>query len=308
MVAELINKYLWLVETLRGGGDRGLAFVDICRKYRSEFHEDYPRRTFNNHREAIADAFGIEIACDRSTNRYYIPFVDDALDRDASKQWLINTFTVNNLLSGSRDRLSGRVSVEDIPSGHQILPVLLSAMKENRRVSFLYRKYTGNVPEERILAPYAVKEFEKRWYVVGRVSGRDVLRVYGLDRIRDIRILEESFRVPEDFDVNSLFYNSFGVYPPEPGQQAVSVLLKTSEVEARFLRDLPLHHSQTEETGPGGCRLFRLRVIPNANFIMALCRLGSRIEVLEPEEVRRQVAEELRSAALQYTDKQQITI
>ena len=93
MVAELINKYLWLVETLRGGGDRGLAFVDICRKYRSEFHEDYPRRTFNNHREAIADAFGIEIACDRSTNRYYIPFVDDALDRDASKQWLINTFT-----------------------------------------------------------------------------------------------------------------------------------------------------------------------------------------------------------------------
>ena len=308
MVAELINKYLWLVETLRGGGDRGLAFDEIGRKYRSEFHEVYPRRTFNNHREAIADAFGIEIACNRSTNRYFIPFVDDALDRNASKQWLINTFTVNNLLSGSRDRLGGRVSVEDIPSGHQMLPVLLSAMKENRLVSFQYRKYTGNVPEERILAPYAVKEFDKRWYVVGRVSGRDILRVYGLDRIRNIRILEETFRIPGDFDVNDLFYNSFGVYLPEAGQKAVSVLLKTSEVEARFLRDLPLHHSQTEETGPDGCRLFRLRVIPNANFIMALCRLGARIEVLEPKDLRRQVAEELRSAALQYTDKQQITI
>lgn len=308
MVAELINKYLWLVETLRGGGDRGLAFDEIGRKYRSEFHEDYPRRTFNNHREAIADAFGIEIACNRSTNRYFIPFVDDALDRNASKQWLINTFTVNNLLSGSRDRLGGRVSVEDIPSGHQMLPVLLSAMKENRLVSFQYRKYTGNVPEERILAPYAVKEFDKRWYVVGRVSGRDILRVYGLDRIRNIRILEETFRIPGDFDVNDLFYNSFGVYLPEAGQKAVSVLLKTSEVEARFLRDLPLHHSQTEDAGPDGSRLFRLRIIPNANFIMALCRLGARIEVLEPEDLRRQVAEELRSAALQYTDKQQITI
>ena len=79
-------------------------------------------------------------------------------------------------------------------------------------------------------------------------------------------------------------------------------------MEARFLRDLPLHHSQTEEAGPDGSRLFRLRIIPNANFIMALCRLGARIEVLEPEDLRRQVAEELRSAALQYTDKQQITI
>ena len=307
MVAELINKYLWLVETLRGGGERGFSFDEIDRKYRSEFGEAYPRRTFNNHRDAIAEVFGIEILCDRSTNRYFIPFVDDALDRDAAKQWLINTFTVNNLLMGSRDRLSGRVSVEDIPSGHRMLPVFLEAMKENRLVSFRYHKYTGNAPEERILAPYAVKEFEKRWYVLGLVRDRGILRVYGLDRIREIRILEETFRMPRDFDVNELFYNSFGVYLPEPGQKAVSVVLKTSEVEARFLRDLPLHHSQTEEKGPAGSCLFRLRVIPNANLIMALCRLGSRVEVLEPEELRSQVAAELRAASLQYTDKQNNT-
>ena len=299
MVAELINKYLWLVETLRGGGDRGLAFDEIGRKYRSEFHEDYPRRTFNNHREAIADAFGIEIACNRSTNRYFIPFVDDALDRNASKQWLINTFTVNNLLSGSRDRLGGRVSVEDIPSGHQMLPVLLSAMKENRLVSFQYRKYTGNVPEERILAPYAVKEFDKRWYVVGRVSGRDILRVYGLDRIRNIRILEETFRIPGDFDVNDLFYNSFGVYLPEAGQKAVSVLLKTSEVEARFLRDLPLHHSQRElqshtadpaSPDDESYTDFELRLRPTGDFKARLLSLGEWIEVMEPQSLADEIA------------------
>jgi hypothetical protein len=299
MVAELINKYLWLVETLRGGGDRGLAFVDICRKYRSEFHEDYPRRTFNNHREAIADAFGIEIACDRSTNRYYIPFVDDALDRDASKQWLINTFTVNNLLSGSRDRLSGRVSVEDIPSGQKYLTTVMQAMLDDRKMTLRYRRYMGE-EEVRHIRPYAVKEFAKRWYVVAFSEEAGAVRVYAMDRILSLEISEGKFRMPPGFRVDELFEDSYGIYPPE-GEEPVLVKLRTTAREAAYLRDLPLHQSQVFlGTDEGGRSIFALRLIPNPNFVMELCKHGNRLEVLEPESLRRQVADELRNALKMY--------
>ena len=72
MVAELIDKYIWLIQTLIDAGDRGLSLGEIADRWEDRYDEFYPRRTFNNHRAAIEEIFGIEIGCNRSTNRYYI--------------------------------------------------------------------------------------------------------------------------------------------------------------------------------------------------------------------------------------------
>ena len=60
---------------------------------------------------------------------------------------------------------------------------------------------------------------------------------------------------------------------------------QATELEARYLRDLPLHHSQTE-IRPG---IFQIRVLPTTDVIMEFCRLGDRVEVLEPAAVREQI-------------------
>ena len=80
-------------------------------------------------------------------------------------------------------------------------------------------------------------------------------RVYGLDRILGMKESGKTFKMPKDFDVDSLFYNSFGVFFPKEGQRSVTVRFRATESEARYLRDLPLHRSQKEE-GPaeGGGR------------------------------------------------------
>ena len=39
-----------------------------------------------------------------------------------------------------------------------------------------------------------------------------------------------------------------------------------------------------------------MRVIPNPNLVMELCKHGNRLEVLEPASLRERVAEELRNA------------
>ena len=110
MVSELIDKYIWLVQTFIDAGERGLSLPEIADRWTARYGgESYPRRSFNNHREAVAEVFGIEIACNRSTNRYYIDAGESAVDKRQSVDWLVNTFTVNNLLTLSKERLSGRV-------------------------------------------------------------------------------------------------------------------------------------------------------------------------------------------------------
>ena len=298
MVTELLQKYIWLVNTFVRAGMRGLSLDEICTKWESRFGSSYSRRTFNNHRQNVLDVFGITIGCNRSTNRYFIDSSDDVSDESAETAWLINTFTVNNMLTLGKERLSGRVAVEDIPSGHRHLTTVMDAMTECRELSISYRKYTSSEADIYTVRPYAVKEASRRWYLIGYCVERKGLRVYGLDRLIDISETGRTFRMESGFDIDEIFATSFGIYLPDgPGQ---TIRFRTDAKNAMYLRDLPIHHSQEEISSEGDSVTFSIFVCPDKALTMEFCKYGSRIEVLSPESVRKEVAEELRRASELY--------
>lgn len=302
MVTELLQKYIWLVQTFIRAGERGLSLGEISDRWESRFNSPYSRRTFNNHREAVEEVFGIRIGCNRSTNRYFIGGAEDVSDTDAESAWLINTFTVNNMLSLGKERLSGRVAVEDVPSGHRHLTSVMEAMTENLEIRISYRKYTSSEISEYTLRPYAVKESAKRWYIIGYCLERKGLRVYGLDRVMSLEMTGRRFRMPRGFDVDELFATSFGIYIPEgPGQ---TIRFRTTPTEANFLRDLPIHGSQEIIAEDEDSVTFEIFACPNKALTMEFCKYGSRLEVLSPASVRDAVASELRSAADAYGSRQ----
>ena len=69
MVGELIDKYIWLLDTIVNAGSRGLSLGEIASRYQDRYDAPYPRRSFNNHRSAILEAFGI-------TKQIELPFSD----------------------------------------------------------------------------------------------------------------------------------------------------------------------------------------------------------------------------------------
>ena len=298
MVTELLQKYIWLVQTFIRAGENGLSLSEITDKWETRFDSDYSRRTFNNHRSAVAEVFGIEIECNRATNRYFIRYTDDVSDENAENAWLINTFTVNSMLSMGKQRLSGRVSVEDIPSGHLFLTAIMEAMTDGVEIEIDYQKYSAESAESLTLRPYAVKEFAKRWYLIAYCVEREGLRVYGLDRVRKLNVSGKGFKMPKGFDVDELFATSFGIYLPEGKAEVIKY--RVSEKEAQFLRDLPLHKSQEEVERKDGLVTFSIFACPDKNMIMEFCKFGSRIEVLSPAGVRESVASELQAAARIY--------
>lgn len=295
MVAELIDKYVFLLQTFTEAGGRGLLLEEISSRWKSRYGEAYPRRSFINHRKAVEDIFGIVITCDRSTNRYYIDAADSAMDKREAVEYLINTFTVNSLLTLGKERLSGRVAVEDVPSGARWLTTVMQAMLDGECLRIGYRKYLSDETESRDIRPYAVKEFEKRWYIVAYSEQAQGLRTYAMDRVISLERNGKQFKMPIGFNVDELFEGSYGIYLPED-EKPVLVRLRATEREAAYLRDLPLHPSQMElDDG-----LFAFRLVPNPNFVMELCKRGEGLTVLEPESLRNKVMETLKSALKAY--------
>ena len=295
MVPELVDKYIFLVQTFVEAGDAGLSWPQVQRRWEARYGTEYPRRSFANHRAAVEEVFGIAITCDRSTNQYRIDAGESAVDKREAVEYLINTFTVNSLLTLGKERLSGRVAVEDVPSGQKWLTVAMQAMLDNAILEITYHKYLSTETDRRTIRPYAVKEFAKRWYLVAYSEEAGALRTYALDRILALERTGDSFKMPKGFDVDALFRDSYGIYLPE-GQKPVLVKLKATERESAYLQDLPLHPSQMS-LGDG---IFALRVIPNPNFIMELCARADRLEVLEPLELRQAVQKALNNAIQLY--------
>lgn len=298
MVTELLQKYIWLVQTFVRAGESGLSLGELSDKWERRFDSPYSRRTFNNHRSGVEDVFNIVISCNRSTNRYYIEYADDVSDENAESAWLINTFTVNNMLSLGKERLQGRVAVEDIPSGHLYLTAVMEAMTENAEIVIKYQKYTSTESERLTVHPYAIKEYAKRWYLIAYCIEREGLRVYGLDRVKGLEMTDQQFEMPKDFDVEELFATSFGIYLPN--SKGETIIFRTNGTEAKFVKDLPIHKSQSIVSEDSDSVTFSIFACPDRNLIMEFCKYGSRLEVLSPAEIRNAVAKELTKASSQY--------
>lgn len=305
MVTELLQKYIWLVQIFIRAGERGLTLQEISDKWERRWDAPYSRRTFNNHRRDVEEVFGIYIECNRSTNCYFIEYSADVADENAESAWLINTFSVNNILRTGKERLSGRVSVENIPSGHHHLTTVMEAMTDCHEMILEYKKYSSTSSERLTIRPYAVKESLKRWYIIAYCVEREGLRIYGLDRVQNLEISGNTFKMPGNFDVDELFATSFGIYLPSGKGERIT--FRTTSKEAAYIRDLPLHSTQTEESKDGEHVIFSIFVSARDNngrihndMLMEFCKYGSRIEILSPKDIRNAVAEELAKASSLY--------
>ena len=81
---------------------------------------DSPRRTVSIWKEPIQQAFDINIECRRVGGyHYYIENPED-LENSTTCSWLLNTFTVKNIISESKG-IRDRILLENVPSGQKHL-------------------------------------------------------------------------------------------------------------------------------------------------------------------------------------------
>ena len=290
MSKNQINKYVWLVKTLYHA--KKITLKEINRRWLdTDLSEgiDLPRRTFHTWKNAVEEMFGLVIMCDKSDgDRYYIENRDE-LEGGGFQQWLLNTMSVSNTLLESK-ALKDRILLEDIPSGQDYLALITEAMKKSHVLEITYKGFGKEHGSTFPVAPYCVKLFRQRWYMVGYSVKEKIIRIYSLDRVFVAQMTDKSFKYPDDFSPEVFFEGCFGIIhgvdcPME------TVKLKVSAHQANYLRSLPLHASQKELVRTGEYSIFSVEVRPTFDFQQELLWNGDALEVLEPLWLRDDMAE-----------------
>ena len=161
--ATLFKEYVWLVNTI-ARADR-ISLVEINEQWvKTEISGGLPfaRTTFNRHKDAIQDIFGIIIDCDRKDNyRYYISN-REVLHDESVQNWMLSTLSVNNIMADCLT-LQDRILLEHIPSGDQQLQTAIEAMKQSRMVLLHYKRYQST--DVRRFSPVSIGAACRRFFV-----------------------------------------------------------------------------------------------------------------------------------------------
>ena len=269
---------------------------------------------FNVNRRTIyrwKDTIKKQLHIDLKTIKGKISLSEESQDRiqnNSLNKWMFNTFSLMNLLDG-RETLMDRIHLEHIPSSNddEKLQTILEAMEQNHRIKFQYIKYYNN-PEHNpkpyeSLEPYCVKLFERRWYVICHTGEKKTkedngMRTFSLDQISDLKVLKSTFKLPKDFSAEDYFDDVYGITTGMNGALS-TIKIKVDAARANYFRALPLHHSQEEEQHES-YSIFTYKLRPANDFYQALLHEGEFLEVLEPIEVRKEMAEKVRAMAEKY--------
>lgn len=296
MSSNLLARYIWIVDTIRRHGRISRAELNDRWK-RSPFSEGepLPRRTFYSYRQAIEELFNITIECDPRTFDYYIADSDE--HSESVSDWLLNSVAISDVLSNSRD-LSGQIFLENVPSARSYLGIFIDAMREHRPVRFTYNSYTRSRPTAGVvMEPYFLKIFKQRWYATGLIPADGKVKTYALDRISDCVVLNTTFTPDPSFDAETYFADSFGIVFSQSEPRRVA--LKADRLQAKYMRALPLHHSQSEIIHDQySIFYYRMRITPD--LVEEILSHGPRLTVLEPPELRQMITDALATALKNY--------
>jgi predicted DNA-binding transcriptional regulator YafY len=194
---------------------------------------------------------------------------------------------LRNLLNESTG-LHERIVIEDVPSSHRYLTLILDAMRDNKKLVLTYKGYSMDDYKDMTVHPYSVRLFKRRWYLIGYSEYSKGMRIYMLDRAADARMLGESFDMPEEFDAEAFFEEFHGVHPSRSEKVCVKVKFLASKRD--MVRTIPLHSTQKETETTSSYSVFEYYLRPNFDFKQEILSYMTSAEVLEPAALRKELA------------------
>jgi hypothetical protein len=293
------KEYIWLVNTIYNA--RRITLAEINKRWlETEMSEGVAmaRTTFFRHKCAIEEIFGIYIDCDKKNGHKYYIGNEYVLREDSVQNWMISTLSVGNMVEESRS-LHNRIILEHVPSGGELLQQVIDAMKGGHLVDITYRRYRAEANSTFTLAPYCVKLFHQRWYLLGQFLDSGRLGVFAFDRIAEVKVKKEKFTIDKDFDAADYFSDSYGIVI-DSHTEVQRIVLRAYDTEPYYLRDLPMHHSQRVINTTDDYTDFELKLRPTNDFKAHLLSRGQWLEVLEPQSLAEEIIEWHQNAINRY--------
>ncbi|HRG87751.1 MAG TPA: WYL domain-containing protein [Chitinophagales bacterium] len=232
---------------------------------------------------------GLEFAISILDQFKHLPAIkefEEAIQRIAS------TVKINKEARGEADYI--QFEKPFVIKGVEYIEPILKAISERRVIKFTYQKHGSDETSENLLEPYLIKEAKNFWYVIGKRTNKKEQKIltFALDRIQNIQLTEETFS-EGDIDKKNFFKNVVGVSLGEG--QTEKVILAFAPVQGKYIKTVPIHHSQQILKESKSELRIGLEVVINHELKMQLLSYGSNVQVIQPKKL----AEEIKETAKQ---------
>jgi proteasome accessory factor C len=182
--------------------------------------------------------------------------------------------------------------VIDEGAGKEAMALARQALTAGRRVHLKYLVPGRDESTERDVDPMRVINFDAQWYLEGWCHRAQDVRLFRLDRVETLTILDQDGTPPDTAQPRDL---DSGVFTPHADDQLVRLALAPG---AAWVSDYYPTES-VEQTQDGGLTV-TLRTADTAWLRRLMWRLGAQASVLDPEELSSEVQEGARRALEAY--------
>ena len=226
----------------------------------------------------------------------------EVLDKQKVAKWLLHKYSIPQDFA-TFNSMKDRILLEEIPLGTAFLDAIIESMQKNMELRIDYQRYESE-QEEHLqtlhIQPYALKVFNRRWYLLGYIKEKNGLRIIALDRILDMKVFSTNFEMPEDFDAKKYFANVIGIFVNKD-LPVKKVKIRAYGIQAEYLRSTPLHKSQSEvRSKHGEFAEFTYRLCITPELVSQLLAMGDKVEVLEPQELREEMKVKIKNSLERY--------
>lgn len=284
-------RYILIIHKLSGQrkyvpGDELISYLNLQMELRG-YEIGISQRTLQRDIKEIADMFDVEIKNYRGYG-YYV--ADRPEETDIRYQELLMNFDLLTSMNQSSQTVGFIIPEHHRPKGSDSIPVLISAIKENRFVSFDYilvRKGDKRISKK--VKPHFLKESLGLWYLLA-LDEHDTLKAYGIDKMQNIIVDAETFKRDDSINPDDLFKHSYGIWD-DPSMPVEDIELSYSPLDGKFIKTTPLHSSQKILADNNAEFRISLRLRITNDFVMALLSRSASLTVIKPLSLRARIRE-----------------
>lgn len=256
----------------------------------------FSKRTLQRDLKEIRNVFGIDIEYSKTNKGYYI---SQSETENMNFQRMIEAFDMFNSLNLAQD-LTPFIHLEKRrPQGTENLYGLLHAIKNKLKIKFTYQKFWEEEVSQRLVEPYALKEFKNRWYILAKDSKDNNIKSFALDRLTNLEITTQHYQYPDNYSIEQNYRYCFGIISPN-GSDPQDIILSFDPFQGKYIKTLPLHETQEVLLDNDQETRIKLKLCLTHDLFMELLSFGDNMKVIEPKKLSDEIKEAHKKAYKQY--------
>jgi len=169
-----------------------------------------------------------------------------------------------------------------------VLNAISKAVSGHNPIEMKYYVLARDELTGRKVDPYGLTFRFGTWYIIGHCHLRDDVRTFAVDRIQQMRVLNEHFRYPQDFDLEQYLQRGWSL---QADAEQTDIALRFDKEIGPWVSRCKFHPKQTMTVQPDGSVLFEVTVAGVDEIKHWILSFGDKVEVLKPDALRSSIAD-----------------